>query len=75
MFPHSGGVFLCLGRNFAEREILAAVAFVLLSFDFEMLVYVKMDGSKLERGPRLDDRFAGAGVTPRDRDMRVMIRV
>ena len=56
------------------QEIMAAIAFVLLSFDFEVLGYVKMDGSKSDRGPRLDEQFAGAGVTPPDRDIRVGLR-
>jgi cytochrome P450 len=74
MFPYGGGIFLCPGRNFAKQEIMAAIAFMLLSFDFEVLGYVKMDGGKSDRGPRLDEQFAGAGVTPPDRDIRVRLR-
>lgn len=37
MFPYGGGIFLCPGRNFAKQEIMAAIAFMLLTFDFEAL--------------------------------------
>jgi cytochrome P450 len=50
MFPYGGGIFLCPGRNFAKQEIMAATAFMLLNFEFEVLGFVKMDGSKSERG-------------------------
>jgi cytochrome P450 len=73
-FPYGGGIFRCPVRNFAKQEVMAAIAFMLLTFDFEVLGYVKMDGSPFDRRPRLDERFAGPGVTPPDRDMRVRLR-
>lgn len=74
MFPYGGGIFLCPGRNFAKQEIMAAIAFMLLSFEFKVLEYVKMDGSKSDRGPRLDELFVGSGVTPPDRDIKVRLK-
>ena len=74
MFPYGGGIFLCPGRNFAKQEIMAAIALMLLKFDFEALGYVKMDGSRSDRGPRRDEAFAGSGVTPPDRDLRVRLK-
>jgi cytochrome P450 len=50
MFPYGGNIFLCPGKNFAKQEIIAATAFMLLSFDFEALRYLKMDGSHSDRG-------------------------
>jgi len=74
MFPYGGGIYLCPGRHFAKQEIMAAIALMILRFDFEVLGYVKMDGTRSDRGPRLDEEFAGSGVMPPDRDMRVRLR-
>jgi cytochrome P450 len=74
MFPYGGGIYLCPGRHFAKQEIMAAIALMILRFDFEVLGYVKMDGSRSERGPRLDEEFVGSGAVPPDRDMRVRLR-
>jgi len=74
MFPYGGGIHLCPGRHFAKQEIMVAIALMILRFDFEMLGYVKMDGTRSDRGPRLDEEFAGSGVMPPDRDMRVRLR-
>ena len=74
MFPYGGGIYLCPGRHFAKQEIMTAIALVILRFDFEVLGYVKMDGTRSERGPRLDEEFVGSGAVPPDRDMRVRLR-
>ena len=74
MFPYGGGIFLCPGRTFAKQEIMAAIAVMLLRFDFEVLGYVKMDGTKSDRPPRRDEEYVGSGVMPPDRDLRVRLR-
>jgi cytochrome P450 len=74
MFPYGGGIYLCPGRHFAKQEIMAAIVLMILRFDFEVLGYVKMDGTRSERGPRLDEEFAGSGTMPPDRDMKVRFR-
>jgi hypothetical protein len=74
-FPYGGGAHICPGRVFAKQEILAAVAMVLLSFDFEFVGWVNpFSKDKEERFPRTKKGYVGNGVVAADRDMRVRIK-
>jgi len=74
-FPYGGGAHICPGRIFAKQEILAAVAMVLLSFDFEFVGWVNpFSKDKEERFPRAKKGYVGNGVVAADRDMRVRIK-
>jgi hypothetical protein len=66
-----GGVSICPGRHFAKQEIMATVALILLTFDIELEEYVKMDGSKSDRGPKDDPWYCGTAAMPPDRDMKL----
>jgi hypothetical protein len=74
-FPYGGGAHICPGRIFAKQEILAAVAMVLLSFDFEFVGWVNPFSKDMEeRFPRTKKGYVGNGVMAADRDMRVRIK-
>jgi hypothetical protein len=74
-FPYGGGAHICPGRIFAKQEILAAVAMVLLSFDFEFVGWVNPFSKDKElRFPRAKKGYVGNGVVAADRDMRVRIK-
>jgi hypothetical protein len=74
-FPYGGGAHICPGRVFAKQEILAAVAMVLLGFDFEFVAWVNpFSKDKEERFPRTKKGYVGNGVVAADRDMRVRIK-
>jgi hypothetical protein len=74
-FPYGGGAHICPGRVFAKQEILAAVAIVLLSFEFEFVGWVNpFSKDKEERFPRIKKGYIGNGVVAADRDMRVRVR-
>jgi hypothetical protein len=74
-FPYGGGAHICPGRIFAKQEILAAVAIVLLGFEFEFVSWVNLfSKDKEERFPRTKKGYVGKGVMAADRDMRVRIR-
>jgi hypothetical protein len=74
-FPYGGGAHICPGRIFAKQEILAAVAMVLLSFEFEFVGWVNpFSKDKEERFPRTKKGYVGNGVMAADRDMKVRVR-
>lgn len=74
-FPYGGGAHICPGRIFAKQEILAAVAMVLLGFEFEFVSWVNpFSKDKEERFPRTKKGYVGNGVMAADRDMRVRMR-
>ena len=74
-FPYGGGAHICPGRIFAKQEILAAVAMVLLCFDFEFVGWVNpFSKDKEERFPTSKKGYVGNGVMAADRDMRVRIK-
>jgi hypothetical protein len=74
-FPYGGGAHICPGRIFAKHEILAAVAMVLLSFEFEFVGWVNpFSKDKEERFPSTKKGYVGNGVMAADRDMRVRVR-
>lgn len=71
-FPYGGGKATCPGRYYAKQEILSAVALLLVSFDFEVLNFVKSDGSMSDRGPEVGNE--ARGVARIDRDLLVRMR-
>ena len=74
-FPYGGGAHICPGRVFAKQEILAAVATVLLNFDFEFVSWVDHTSKdKKGRFPRIRKGYVGNGVMAADGDMRVRIK-
>ena len=74
-FPYGGGAHICPGRIFAKQEILAAVAMVLLSFEFEFVAWVNpISKDKEKRFPKTRKGYVGNGVMVPDRDMRVRIK-
>jgi hypothetical protein len=72
-FPYGGGNMICTGRFFAKQEIMAAAAIMILKFDVEPLGWVTLCGKTSKRAARPDEKFAGSGVLPPDRDMMVKI--
>lgn len=75
MFPYGDGTALCPGRFFAKQEIMAAIALIVLNFDFEVLGFTKLDGALTDRGLLVDEACHGSGVAPPDRDMKVTLKV
>ena len=71
-FPYGGGTAVCPGRYYAKQEILAAVALLLASFDFEILHFVNKDDSKSSRGPEVGSE--ARGVARIDRDLLVKMK-
>ncbi|KAI9766224.1 MAG: hypothetical protein M1839_005000 [Geoglossum umbratile] len=50
-FPYGGGLNLCPGRLLGKQEVFAAVALMLVKFDFEFVGYVDKEGRRTARGP------------------------
>ena len=50
-FPYGGGLNLCPGRHIGKQEIFAAVALLLVRFDFEFVGYVDKKGQRTSKGP------------------------
>ena len=71
--PFGGGRAMCPGRVFAKQEVLGAVALVLLTFDFEFLGFVDLEGKPTAGFPGLKSVMSGGGVIPPGGDMRVRI--
>ncbi|KAI9783662.1 MAG: hypothetical protein M1839_003510 [Geoglossum umbratile] len=72
-FPYGGGLFACPGRHFAKQELLAAVALMLIKFDFEFIGYVDRSGNSSTRGPKFMEHYESGGVVQPDRDLLVRI--
>ncbi|KAK4221087.1 cholesterol 7-alpha-monooxygenase 4 [Podospora fimiseda] len=70
-FPFGGGTGMCPARHFAKQESLIALATIVARFDVEFLEWTKLDGSKSDREARADEKFAGAGTMPPDRDLKL----
>ena len=49
---------------------MATIAMVVMHFDLEFEEYVKMDGTKSDRGPMDDMWYCGSAAMPPDRDMK-----
>ncbi|KAL8825915.1 MAG: hypothetical protein Q9191_004117, partial [Dirinaria sp. TL-2023a] len=69
-FPFGGGRTICPGRVFAKQEVLAAVATVLLGFEFEALGFVDEGGRETGVFPRVRKSFSGGGTMGTDEDLR-----
>jgi len=50
---------MCPGRHFAKQEIMLAIAVLVTKFDIEFMEWTMPDGSKSDRSPQDDRRFAG----------------
>jgi cytochrome P450 len=74
LFPFGGGKSICPGRVFAKQEVLAAVAIVLLNFDFEFLYFVNAEGKAGTQFPGFRDAYSGTGVMVMDGDVRVKMK-
>ncbi|KAF2668284.1 cytochrome P450 [Microthyrium microscopicum] len=74
LFPFGGGKTICPGRIFAKQEVLASVAMVLLTFDFDFVSYTDLGGNKTSRFPGPADVFQGTGVIAGNGDVRVRIK-
>ncbi|KAI1413417.1 cytochrome P450 [Hypoxylon sp. FL1857] len=70
-FPYGGDHAMCPGRHFAKREIITAVAIIVMKFDIEFIEWVHSDGSTSDRPAQNDKRYAGAAGMPPDRDMKI----
>lgn len=70
-FPYGGGHVMCSGRFFAKQEILAAVALMVVKFEFEVGGWVTKEGKGSERGAGCNESLAGSGVLSPDRDLVV----
>ncbi|KAK4187336.1 cytochrome P450 [Podospora australis] len=70
-YPFGGGTGMCPGRHFAKQEALVALAAIVTRFDVEFVEWTNQDGSKSDREARGDEKFAGAGTMPADRDMKI----
>ncbi|KAH8203207.1 hypothetical protein TruAng_002612 [Truncatella angustata] len=71
-FPFGGGISICPGRQFAKHEMLATLGLIISKFDLESAEWTNLDdGSTSDRPGVNDQRFAGGGAMPPDRDMKV----
>ena len=73
-FPFGGGKTICPGRVFAKQEIIASVAMVLLTFEFETLGYVDGKGKPTQKFPGLRDTLPGSAVMVAGGDYRVRVK-
>lgn len=70
-FPFGGGKTICPGRVFARQEIMAAVAMMMLTFDFEFLEYVDHEGKSSPSFPGLRDMLPGSVAMNPKGDLKV----
>lgn len=61
----------CPGRHFAKQEIMMAIAVIVAKFEIKLVDWVNLDGSKSDRLPRDDARFAGVIAMAPDRDVKI----
>ena len=73
-FPFGGGKTMCPGRTFAKQEMLAAVAMVLLTFEFEFVNFVDEKRRTTDKFPGLRDTFPGSAVMVASGDVRVRMK-
>ncbi|ROV94494.1 hypothetical protein VSDG_05895 [Cytospora chrysosperma] len=66
-----GGVSICPGRQFAKHEMLITLGLIVSKFDLELVEWTTMGGSTSDRPGKNDERFAGGGAMPPDRDLKV----
>ena len=81
LFPFGGGHYMCPGRTFAKQEVLGAVAVLLLSFDVELVEFVKPSGQGYTSAgqgangfPKLKNGFAGNVVVGLEGDMKIRLK-
>ncbi|KAF1352502.1 cytochrome P450 [Delphinella strobiligena] len=74
LLPFGGGKTICPGRVFAKQEVLAAVAMVLLGFEFDILGYLDGQGNATSRFPGIRKSYPGTGTVCMDGDLRVRVR-
>ena len=74
LFPFGGGKTICPGRVFAKQEVLASVAMVLLSFEFEFQSFVDEQGSPTKQFPGLRNSYSGSGIMAAGGDMNVVLK-
>ena len=68
-----GGISICPGRHFGKQEVMTTIALMVLNFDIKLEGYVKMDGSKSNRGPKDDPWYSGTAAMPPDRDLKIRL--
>jgi hypothetical protein len=73
-FPFGGGKSICPGRVFAKQEVLASVALVLLTFEFEVVRFVDGQGKTRKGFPGIKQAYSGTGVVAMDGDIKVRMR-
>lgn len=74
LIPFGGGKTICPGRVFAKQEVLAAVAMVLLSFEFDVLGFVDGQGNATQKFPGIRQNYPGTGTVCIDGDIKVRAR-
>ena len=65
---------MCPGRVFAKQEVLAAVAMILLKFEFDVKGFVDEKGRKANGFPGLRRGFLGSSVMLPGGDLIVDVR-
>lgn len=70
-FPYGGGTAKCPGRNYAQGEILAAVALFFACFHVETFHFIDEKGKPSDRGPEVGKQ--AKAVAPLDRDLFVSL--
>ncbi|GKT43290.1 cholesterol 7-alpha-monooxygenase [Colletotrichum spaethianum] len=73
-FPYGGGYVMCPGRHFAKQEIMLAIAVLVTKFEIEFVEWTNSDGSKSDKPPQDDARFAGFIAMSPDRDAKIRWR-
>jgi cytochrome P450 len=75
-FPYGGGLNLCPGRHIGKQEIFAAIALLLVKFDFEFVGYVDKKGRPTSKGPEAFNFEAheSRGVIQPNHDVLVRMR-
>ena len=74
LFPFGGGRTICPGRVFAKQEVMASVALILLTFEFEVLGFTDENGTNRATFPSLRKAYNGTGVMSMDGDITVRMK-
>ena len=70
LYPFGGGSTMCPGRVFAKQEVLAAVAIMLLDFDFLNLTWVDGKGRPMDHFPEPQRNYPGQGIMNMSGDLK-----
>ncbi|KAI9763250.1 MAG: hypothetical protein M1840_000825 [Geoglossum simile] len=75
-FPYGGGLNLCPGRHIGKQEIFAAVALLLVKFDFEFVGYIDKKGRPTSQWPEVFNYEAceSRGMIQPDLDVLMRMR-